>query len=315
MTDFFVSYTGVDRRWAEWIAFVLEEERYSTTVQEWDFRPGTNFALAMQRAAKEADRTIMVLSPAYLESGFAGSEWAAAFTKDPQGIEKKLVPVLVEKCDPGGIIGPIVHIDLTGKSEDQARTELVAGVKAERSKPKTRPAVPGHGAAPRFPGAASSAPATAPKAYMPKIRRPPTDMEKRAFLRNAFAGIARYFDSALLELKLHGKDLEFDSQQVSAVEFTAELFSRGQSVTACRLMLGNEGFGRDSITFAYGRSTFHTNSANEILSIADGEGELALGAMMSGFGFQKVISFDPKRMTSEQAAEYLWRLFVERLEY
>ena len=172
MADFFISYTAADNRWASWIAFVLEEERYTTVLQEWDFRPGTNFALAMQKAAKEADRTIMVLSPAYLDSGFAGSEWAAAFSKDPMGIEKKLVPVVVQMCDPGGILGPIVHINLIGKSEAEARQELIKGLKGERAKPKKRRSFPGEQRTPSFPGdAPQSVKPAKPTPYMPKVRR------------------------------------------------------------------------------------------------------------------------------------------------
>ena len=70
MTDFFISYTGADQRWAEWIAYVLEEEGRSVVIQAWDFRPGANFVLEMQKAAETAARTIMVLSPDYLKSQF-----------------------------------------------------------------------------------------------------------------------------------------------------------------------------------------------------------------------------------------------------
>lgn len=47
MKDFFISYTGNDRPWAEWIAWVLEEAGYSVVIQAWDFRPGGNFVLDM----------------------------------------------------------------------------------------------------------------------------------------------------------------------------------------------------------------------------------------------------------------------------
>ncbi|NEI53222.1 TIR domain-containing protein [Rhizobium leguminosarum] len=62
MKDFFISYTHADVKWAEWIAFVLEEESFSTIIQAWDFRPGSNFVLEMQNAAATAARTIIVLS-------------------------------------------------------------------------------------------------------------------------------------------------------------------------------------------------------------------------------------------------------------
>jgi hypothetical protein len=41
--DFFISYNGADKAWAEWIAWQLEEERFTTILQAWDFRPGGNF--------------------------------------------------------------------------------------------------------------------------------------------------------------------------------------------------------------------------------------------------------------------------------
>jgi len=58
MKDFFVSYNSVDRPWAEWIAWQLEEAGYITLLQAWDFRPSSNFVLEMQRATTEAERTI-----------------------------------------------------------------------------------------------------------------------------------------------------------------------------------------------------------------------------------------------------------------
>ncbi len=38
--DFFVSYTGVDRPWAEWIAWTLEARRLPDTDPGVGFRPG-----------------------------------------------------------------------------------------------------------------------------------------------------------------------------------------------------------------------------------------------------------------------------------
>src|SRR5829696_4725671 len=43
--DFFISYTGADQAWAEWIAEQLEAAGYTTLLQAWDFRPGENFVL------------------------------------------------------------------------------------------------------------------------------------------------------------------------------------------------------------------------------------------------------------------------------
>jgi hypothetical protein len=100
--DFFISYTAVNRPWAEWIAVQLEAAGYSTVLQAWDFRPGSDFLHQMQQATSTAGRTIAVLSPAYFGSKFSEAEWRAAFVKDPTGEAGLLVPVRVQECAPPG---------------------------------------------------------------------------------------------------------------------------------------------------------------------------------------------------------------------
>ena len=69
MKDFFISYNRQDKQWAEWLAWTLEEAKYTVVLQAWDFRPGGNFVLDMQRAMTETKQTIAVLSDNYLASG------------------------------------------------------------------------------------------------------------------------------------------------------------------------------------------------------------------------------------------------------
>jgi tetratricopeptide (TPR) repeat protein len=155
--DFFISYTSSDRQWAEWIAWQLEEAGYTLFIQAWDFRPGSNFVAEMERAATRAERTLPVLSPAYLLSDFAFSQWAVAFSHDPRGTPRRLLPVRIEPCEVDGFLGSVVPIDLVSLNEVQAREQLLAGVLDGRAKPE-RVAFPGQETshtlhtAPAFPG-------------------------------------------------------------------------------------------------------------------------------------------------------------------
>ncbi|MEE8525309.1 MAG: toll/interleukin-1 receptor domain-containing protein, partial [Thermoanaerobaculia bacterium] len=92
----FISYTQADRRWAEWIGWHLEDDGHQAVLQAWDFRPGSNFVLEIDRATSECDRTLAVLSARYLEKLYTKAEWAAALARDPKGEELTLVPVRVE---------------------------------------------------------------------------------------------------------------------------------------------------------------------------------------------------------------------------
>ena len=140
-----------------WIAWQLEEAGYTTVLQAWDFRPGSNFVLEMQKAASTCERTIMVLSRAYLDAVYTQPEWAAAFAQDPEGSKRTLLPVRVERCEPEGMLKPIVYIDLVGMDEQAARDVLLEGIQTGRIKPDTAPVFPvteerPEAERPRFPG-------------------------------------------------------------------------------------------------------------------------------------------------------------------
>jgi tetratricopeptide (TPR) repeat protein len=150
--DFFISYTGVNRPWAEWIAVQLEAAGYSTVLQAWDFRPGSDFLHQMQQATSTAGRTIAVLSPAYFESGFGETEWRAAFFKDPTGERGLLVPVRVQPCEPPGLLASRVYVDLVDADEATAKRLLLAGVDQSGARPTTAPFPGAARGAKRFPG-------------------------------------------------------------------------------------------------------------------------------------------------------------------
>jgi hypothetical protein len=153
--NFFISYTAVDRHWAEWIAWELEEAGYTTILQAWDFAPGSHFVTAMHLATQITERTIAVLSRAYLESAYSEQEWQAAWADDPSGVERKLLVLRIEDCPRPGLLGQVVSEDLFGVGKELARTRLLAAVQEGRRKPPMPPQFPGEAppvTEPEFPG-------------------------------------------------------------------------------------------------------------------------------------------------------------------
>ena len=157
LTDFFISYNRADVAWAEWIDWRLRKAGYSTRVQVYDFRPGANFVAEMDRAAREAQRTIAVLSPDYLAAVYIHPEWGAAFAQDPMGKQRILVPVRVRECELRGLLAQIVYVDLVGIDEPAAVRKLLEGLETD-VRPTTQPVFPGGNSdaaapsAPRYPG-------------------------------------------------------------------------------------------------------------------------------------------------------------------
>jgi hypothetical protein len=158
--DFFVSYTSVDRAWAEWIAWQLEAEGYTVVVQAWDFTPGKSWTHEMQQATATAERVVAVLSAAYLESEHSEAEWEVFQAKDPLGKRGLLLPVRVGEVDPPGLLTTRIYVDLVDKDAASGRSALLAAARGARSKPASEPEFPGAqpksgvsaSEAPRFPG-------------------------------------------------------------------------------------------------------------------------------------------------------------------
>ena len=149
----------MDTAWAEWIAWQLKEAGYEVTIQAWHFRPGSNFVALMRQALDRCQRTVAVVSQAYLDQSTYGSdEWTAAFTHD-NPTRSGLLLVLVEPVSLPRLLRPWVHISLADLEPEQAAAQLLEGVRTGPAEPTTAPAFPrrvgpgpGTAAGPRYPG-------------------------------------------------------------------------------------------------------------------------------------------------------------------
>ena len=178
--DFFVSFTEADRLRATWIAWVLEDAGYGVWFQDWDFKG--NFILEMDKAHNLSRRTVAVLSPEYLKSGFAAPEWAATFAQDATSEHDLLIPVRVRPCELAGLFAQIGYVDLVGCDEVVARDKILRRVKGIRLKPDEPPLFPGevsHDAVPERPAfpAARTGGAAATQHVSPHARRPEPDLK------------------------------------------------------------------------------------------------------------------------------------------
>ncbi|HEY7394069.1 MAG TPA: toll/interleukin-1 receptor domain-containing protein, partial [Gemmatimonadaceae bacterium] len=134
MRDFFVSYTAEDRKWAEWIAWQLEEAGFSVVVQPWEF--SGNWLFRMDEAMRETSHTIAVLSPNYVRGVYTHPEWADSLRKDPAAAKELLIPVRVHPTDVLGILAQIPLVDLVDLSESDAVERLLMRIHDECGNPE-----------------------------------------------------------------------------------------------------------------------------------------------------------------------------------
>ena len=273
--DFFISYNRADLGWAEWIAWQLEEAGYTTKIQAWDFRACGNFVVEMDDAAKTTRRTIAVLSQDYLAAKFTQPEWSAAFARDPTGEKRLLVPVRVADCQPEGLLGTTIYVDLVAIDEAVAKQKLLAGVGEARLKPAFSPAFPGRAvgrtsATPAFPGlppplrdfraalladpqgAGSIGKAALPEAALQEIlRHSPRSLEEYRLARIAEWSQARYaIDKRFTPLTLlldQGPDAQGTRWQPQPKSFDDLRQVLGESSETALVLLGPPGCGKSTL--------------------------------------------------------------------
>jgi tetratricopeptide (TPR) repeat protein len=160
--DFFVSYAGADRPWAQWAASVLEGDGFTVELDVWDWAPGTNAVEQMNGALERADRVLALWSPRYFDpSSFAGEELSAAFYANHE-LRGRLVPVVVEQVTVGPLYRPLIFIDLSGMDEAAAARELLSRLRGET----------GRGQPHAFPGVAVRHPGQRPPVWRAPPRNP-----------------------------------------------------------------------------------------------------------------------------------------------
>jgi hypothetical protein len=213
MKDFFISYTGCDSAWAEWVAWTLEESGYSVIIQAWDFRVGRNFVLDMQNAVLSAKCTVAILSAPYLRKPFPQTEWAAAFAQDPTSQARKLIPVRIEKVEPPGLLRQIVYVDIFNCDETRAKQRLLSAVKDGRMKPEQIPI---------FPGQASERVAPQPIPFPATATQALTDSQRRR-LHQRRQTLEEERDIRSAKLGLLRKSLAYETQTEVKFQLQAQI--------------------------------------------------------------------------------------------
>lgn len=158
-SDFWISYTNADRSWADWIAWVVEENGYTSRLQSWDVHLEDEWRTKVKEieASLENQLSIILFSESFLEKLGTRTKWEptdgwnrAAFElrkvadRQLKGSlrflpNSQLISVRVEECQLTGTFKGIQYLDLVGASETEAekaiskRLEVITGTAIDNS--------------------------------------------------------------------------------------------------------------------------------------------------------------------------------------
>lgn len=117
--DVFISYSHDDMKKVHgWLLPELEAAGVQVCIDFRDFEPGAPSITEMERAVLQSRKTILVLTPSYLNSEWGEFENIMAQTLDPAARSRRLLPVILKRCKnlPLRLQG-LTYLDFTNRAQ------------------------------------------------------------------------------------------------------------------------------------------------------------------------------------------------------
>ena len=116
--DVFISYSTADKAWVRGELLTrLQKAGLKVCIDYENFRLGAPAIKEIERAAMTSRKTLLVLTPNYLRSGWAEFERYLLQTQDPTNTDLRLLPVLKEACDLPPSVSYLSYVNFTDPEE------------------------------------------------------------------------------------------------------------------------------------------------------------------------------------------------------
>jgi tetratricopeptide (TPR) repeat protein len=118
--DVFISYSSCDKDWVRGALLTrLEQTGLRAFIDFRDFTPGAPSIKECERGVLKCPKTLVVLTPNYLNSGWTEIENVMAQTLDPANMGPRMIPLLKVECEKPLRIAALTHIDFTDNAESE----------------------------------------------------------------------------------------------------------------------------------------------------------------------------------------------------
>ena len=132
--DVFISYKHDDIEWVQKELIPrLNEANLKICLDDIEFLAGGAAIVSMQDAVEQSRRTLLVLTPRYMLSHWTRFELLASRTLDPDAMQRRTIPLLVEKVEKLPLLLSILtYVDLTRpENRENAWNLLIRSLKPD----------------------------------------------------------------------------------------------------------------------------------------------------------------------------------------
>ena len=143
--DVFISYSTQDKAWVRGeLLHTLENAGLTVCIDFRDFRPGAPIVTEIRELLKASKKTLVVLTPSYIERDWTEFETLLLQTKDPTNRDLRLIPIRKEICEIPDNMGILTYVDFAEPDDlEFAWTRLLTAL-GRPPQPAPAPETPTH---------------------------------------------------------------------------------------------------------------------------------------------------------------------------
>ena len=294
--DAFICHTSADK---ETVVNPLHDLLEASGIHCWldknEIRWGDSLTARVNEGLRRSRYVIVVLSTNFVVKQWPQRELNAALNQEAASGESRVLPLLVGTSDERASLierYPLLNDKLHMVWPDDSE-RLVDDIRSLLG--QSAPAID------------NTTRASRRRIPDPIIRRKPTELECHRFVQRGFKEIREYFVDGVAQLSEH-EHVDAELNDIHAAKFVCYVFASGARKAQCKIWIGGLSNGNQ---ISYSSSFHHIDDDNSFSDwITVSRSELSWEA--GGFGgFTSTQS--GHLMTSEQAAEYLWKQFIQPL--
>ena len=118
--DVFISYSHKDEEWVRNVLLpTLEKQGLKVCIDYRNFIAGKPAIINMADASETSRHTLLVLTPRWVESEWTLYESLLSRTDDPSGLQRRTIPLLLEKCNVPKFISMLTWVDFADKKREK----------------------------------------------------------------------------------------------------------------------------------------------------------------------------------------------------
>lgn len=315
----FVSYSHVDEELRDQLEVQLAMLKRQGLVEIWHDRrmlAGDHLDWTISKELDEADVILLLVSPNFLASDYCYKiEKGRALQRHRAG-EARLISVILRPCDwTHTDLGQYLVTPKDGRAvtmwpdRDEAFLDVARSIRraieelGKSGEPKDQ-----HDYIERRNSSNNLGAEPKPRSSNLRLRKKFSKADQDEFVLEAFEYTARFFQASLEELAERNDDIRCRHRRIDANTFTSTIYRAGEKVASCTIRLGGMASGME---FADGDDA-RPGTSNESLFVEHDDQKMylrPLGLAMMGRGGD-----EPRALSHEGVAEYLWSILIRRLQ-